>query len=188
MFGTGDCNAGSGCWMYLWLAVTNTRVTPLISFWCFYCWFWACLAPFCSVSVVDAEQANGGWVLVILMTRPLLTNNIFDWFIYSVFFFRSILFFTVKITNCNNYLIYIKKLQVLLILWSVLKSLLVLSLRYVATSQFICIAGWLTGYYIVRVFCWRYFRTDSSTLSTLSMLLTILHNTCHKLQVTSFRT
>ena len=31
-----------------------------------------------SVSVVDFEQVNPGWVLVIVMTRFLLTNDFFN--------------------------------------------------------------------------------------------------------------
>ena len=76
--------------------------------------------------------------------------------------------FIVNITNFHIYLIYIMKLQVLLILWSFLKSLLVLGLHYVATSQFI--------------------QTDSSFLDTFLMLLTLLCNIFHKSQVTSLST
>ena len=56
----------------------ETRMTPLTSCWCLYCLLWAWLAPFSSVSVVDFGQVNVGWVLVILMTKFLLTNDIFD--------------------------------------------------------------------------------------------------------------
>ena len=80
------------------------------------------------------------------------------------------------------------KLQVLLIFWSVLKSLFVFSSCCVATSQFICIAGWLASFCMLQVFCWGDFRTVSSTLSIFLILLTLLFNTFHKLQVTSFTT
>ena len=80
------------------------------------------------------------------------------------------------------------KLQVLLIFWSVLKSLFVFSSCCVATSQFICIASWLAGFCMLQVFWWGDFRTVSRTLSTFVILLTLLFNTFHKLQVTSFRT
>ena len=43
-----------------------------------FCWLWAWLAPCSGVSVVNFGQVNAGWVLVILMIRFLLTNNIFD--------------------------------------------------------------------------------------------------------------
>ena len=42
------------------------------------------------------------------------------------------------------------KLQVSVVLWSVLKSL-VLALRFVATSHFICIVAQLAGLCMVRV-------------------------------------
>ena len=62
------------------------------------------------VSFVDFGQVNAGWVLVILMTIFLLTNDIFDLFIYFVVIFCSIrLIFTINITNFKNYLIYIMK-------------------------------------------------------------------------------
>ena len=52
--------------------------------------------PCSAVSVVDFGEVNAGWVLVILMTRFLLTNNIFDQFIYFVVIFFGIrLCFTV---------------------------------------------------------------------------------------------
>ena len=46
-----------------------------------------CLVPCYGVSVVDFGQVNGGWVFVILMTRFVLSNDIFDRFIYFVVFF-----------------------------------------------------------------------------------------------------
>ena len=102
----------------------------------------AWLVPYSSVSVADFGQVNACWVLVILMTRFLLTNNIFDWFIYFAVIFCSIrLFFTVNITNFNNYLVFITKWQVFMVLWSVLRSPLVLGPRCVATSH--CgLTGW----------------------------------------------
>ena len=122
------------------------RITPkhghdtLFGHFCYYLW---------------ASIRYTGWVLVILMRRLLLTNDIFDWFIYFVVIFCSIrLFSTVNITNSNSYLIYIMKLQVFMVLWSVLKSALALGSRFVATSQFICIAGLLTGFCMVRGFGW----------------------------------
>ena len=128
-----------------------------------YDWLSTWLAPWCSVSVVDFEHVNAGWVLLILVI--LFTNNIFDWFIYFVVILCSIgLFFSVNITNFNNYLIYIMKLQVLLILWSLLKFPLFLGSRFVATSQFIWIAGWLAGFCMAGVFCWGDIRTDSTFL------------------------
>ena len=133
----------------------NARTSPLASCLCLYCWLWARLVPCSAVSVVEFGQVNAGWVIVILMTKSLLTSKIFDWFIYFVVIFYSIrLFFTVNITNFNNYLMYIMKLQVFMLLWSILKSPLVLSSRFVVTSQFICIAGSLAGFCMVRVFGW----------------------------------
>ena len=82
------------------------------------------MAPCSGVSVVDFGQVNAGWVLVILMTKFLLTNNIFDGSIYFVVIFCSIrLFFTVNINDFNNYFIYIMKLQLFMVLWSVLSLL-----------------------------------------------------------------
>ena len=78
----------SAVWHVFWLHNKDTRATPMSSFWYLYCQCWACFA-FCStVSVVDFKQVYAGWVLVILMTGFLLTNNIFDWFIYFVAIFR----------------------------------------------------------------------------------------------------
>ena len=46
---------------------------------CLYCRLWACLVPCSGVFIVDFEQVNTGWECwVILMTRFLLTNDIFD--------------------------------------------------------------------------------------------------------------
>ena len=59
--------------------------------------------------------------------KHLLTNNIFHWFFYFVVILHNIRrFLAVNITIFNDYLIYFLKSHVLLILWSVLKSLLVL--------------------------------------------------------------
>ena len=147
------------CWSSLWPVFgadnEDTRTMSLASCWCLYCWLWAWLVPCSGVSVVDFGQVNAGWVLVVLLTRFLLTNNIFVWFVYIVVIFCSIrLFFTVNITNFNNYLIYIMKLQVFMLLSSVLKSPLVLGSRFVASSQFIYIASSLAGSSMVRVFGW----------------------------------
>ena len=43
---------------------------------CLYCQLWVLLAPCPGVYVVDFVQVNTGWVLVILMTKFLLTNDI----------------------------------------------------------------------------------------------------------------
>ena len=133
----------------------DTKTTPLASCWCLHYRLWAWLAPCSGDSVVYFGQVNADWVLVILMTRFLLTKDIFDWFIYFVVIFCSItLLLTINITNFNNYLIYIMKLLVFMVLCSVLKSPLVLGSRFVATSQFTCTAGWLAGFCMVRVFGW----------------------------------
>ena len=47
------------------------------------------------VTVVDFGQLNICWVLVMLMARFLLTNDIFDWFIYFVIIFCSIRLFII---------------------------------------------------------------------------------------------
>ena len=100
------------------------------------------MASCSGVSVVGFGQINSGWVLLILMKRFFLTSDIFDLFIYFVEIFCIIrLFFIVNITIFDNYLIYIMKSQVFMILWSVLKSPLVLGLRFNATSQFTYILG-----------------------------------------------
>ena len=131
----------------------DTRGTPLALCWCLYCQVWVWLVPCSSVYVVGSGQVNADWVLVILITRVLLTNNVFtDSFI--VIFCSIRFFFKVNIINCSNYLIYIMKLQVLMVLWSVLKSPLVLGWRFVATSQFICIVVWQAGFCMVQVFGW----------------------------------
>ena len=75
----------------------------------------------------------------------------------STFFWCFWLFFTVNITNFNNHLIYIMKLQESMVLWSVLKSPLVLCSSFAATSQFICIANWLVKFCMVRIFRWLKF-------------------------------
>ena len=96
------------------------------------------MAPCPGFSLVDFRQVNVVWVLVIFMTRFVLHF----WLIFAVIFCSlRLLFFTVNITNFNNCLIYIMKLQVFVVLWSVVKSPLVLGLRFVATSQFIYIVG-----------------------------------------------
>ena len=64
------------------------------------------------------------------------------------------------------------KLQVSVVLWSVLKSL-VLALRFVATSHFICIVARLAGLCMVRVSADGDFQTDSSICSTFLMFLTL---------------
>ena len=75
-----------------------------------YCWFWAGLVPFFGVSVVDFGQVNASWEFEILMRRSLLTDGIFDRFIYFVEIFCSIgLCFTVNFTNFDNYLTFIMK-------------------------------------------------------------------------------
>ena len=43
---------------------------------CLYCQLWVWLAPCPGAFVVDFVQVNAGWVLVILMTKFLLTNDI----------------------------------------------------------------------------------------------------------------
>ena len=156
-----------GWWWRCWSSVCgvfrvgneDTRTMPLALCWCLCCWLWAWLAPCSGVSVVDFVQVNAGWVLVILMARFVLTNNTFDWFIYFIVTFCSIrLFFTVNITNFNNYLIHIMKLQVLMILWSVLKSPVVLGSRFVATvSLFALWVDWLVS-------AWCRFFTDGDFL------------------------
>ena len=109
-------------------------------FWCFCCWIWASK---CWLGISNFND------------RFLLTNDIFDWFIYFLVIFCSIrLFFTVSITNFNNYLIHIMKLQLFMLLWSGLKSPLVLGSHFVVSSQFIYIAGSLAGFDMMRVFCW----------------------------------
>ena len=45
---------------------------------CLYCRVWAWLAPCSGVTDTDFGQVNVCWVLVILMTRFLLTNDIFE--------------------------------------------------------------------------------------------------------------
>ena len=57
---------------------------------CLYCWLSAWLGPSSTVSVVDFGEVNAGWVLVILMARSLLPNNIFDQSIYFVVMFFCI--------------------------------------------------------------------------------------------------
>ena len=160
MFGVGDGDARAVCGYVFGLCSKDTRTAPLASCWCLYCQFWAWLASCSGVFSADFGQVNAGCVLVILMTRFLLTNDLFDWFIYFAVIFCSI--YTVNITNFNNYLIYIMKLQVFIVLWSAL----VLGWRFVATNQFISIAGWLDAFCMVRVFGWWEFWTDSSTWST----------------------
>ena len=54
-------------YIYIWILVI-----------CLYCRLWAWFVPGSGVFVVDFKQVNAGYVLVILMTRFLLTNDIFD--------------------------------------------------------------------------------------------------------------
>ena len=64
-----------------------------------------------------------------------------------------------------------------MVLWSVLRSPLILGSRFVATSQFVCVAGLMIGFCMMRFSTGGDFRTDSSTLSTFLMLLTLSFNT-----------
>ena len=74
-------------YVYLWILVI-----------CLHCRLWVWFVPCSGVSVVELGQVIAGWVLVILMTRFLLTNDFFNWFIYFVIIFCNIrLFFTVNI-------------------------------------------------------------------------------------------
>ena len=89
-------------WIYIYISILVIRL---------YVRLWAWLVPCSGVSVVDFEQVNAGWVLVVLITRFLLTNDSFNWFIYSVVIFCSIRFiFYCKYTNFNNYVICIKEI------------------------------------------------------------------------------
>ena len=143
MFRVGNGDIGAECGVPSWLCSKDTRTTQLASCWWLYCRLWGQLAPCPGFSLVDFGKVNAVWVLVIFMTRFALPDNIFGWFFYFAVIFCSIrlLLFTVNITNFNDYLTYIMKLQVLVVLWSVLKSPLVLGLRFAATSQFICVVG-----------------------------------------------
>ena len=40
----------------------DTRTTPLAAFWCLSCQIWTYFTPCSSVSIVNFEQANAGWV------------------------------------------------------------------------------------------------------------------------------
>ena len=40
----------------------DTRTTPMKSFWCLYCYLWRYFTPGSSVSIVDFEHVNDGWV------------------------------------------------------------------------------------------------------------------------------
>ena len=40
----------------------DTRTTPMKSFWCLYCYLWRYFTPCSSVSIVDFEHVNDGWV------------------------------------------------------------------------------------------------------------------------------
>ena len=68
---------------------------------CLYCRVWTWLAPCSGIPVTDFGQVNACWVLVISMTRFLLTNDIFDCFIYFVVIFCSIRLFI--IFHCKYY-------------------------------------------------------------------------------------
>ena len=39
----------------------DTRMTPMVSFWCLYCWPWTYFTSCSSVSIVNSEQVNAGW-------------------------------------------------------------------------------------------------------------------------------
>ena len=116
---------------------------------------------YCFLSfIIELYNISFNWILLILMTRfykQLLTNNIFHWFFYFVVIFHNIrIFLAVNITNFNNYLIYFMKSQVLLILWSVLKSLLVLCCNQPVYLH--CrLLGWFlhdTGVLLGEIFYW----------------------------------
>ena len=64
IFGVGDGDTGAGYVMCLGLIIK----TPERRHW-LYCRFWAWLAPCSSVSIVDFQQVNVGWILVILTKR-----------------------------------------------------------------------------------------------------------------------
>ena len=134
MFGVGDGGAKAVCGVCSGLALSVVGAL----FWCFGCWIWA-----------------SKWWLDISNFNDKISYDIFEQFIYFVVTFCTIrLFFIVSITNFNNYLMYIMKLKVFMVLWTVLKSSAVLGSHFVATSQFTCIAGWLVGFCMVRVFGW----------------------------------
>ena len=42
----------------------NNKTRSITSFWYFYSWFWTYFAPYSSVSNVDFEQTNIGWVVL----------------------------------------------------------------------------------------------------------------------------
>ena len=153
MFGVGNGDAGAVCVVCSGLALKTPGRRHWLSAGLFIVGFardWGLALVFLLFTL---GQVNASWVFVILMTKFFLTNDIFDWFIHFVVIFCSIrLFFTVNITNFNNYLIYIMKLQVFMVLCSVLKSPLVLGSSFVETSQFLSIAGSLAGFCMVRVF------------------------------------
>ena len=41
----------------------KTQERRLVSFWCLYCWLWTDFTPCYSVSIVNFEQVNAGWVI-----------------------------------------------------------------------------------------------------------------------------
>ena len=110
------------------LSLFSALVVVGAMFWCLCCWLWAYKCRLCISDFND--------------------NDIFAWFIYCIVIFCSTRFFlTVNITNFNNYLIYVMKQQVFMVLWSVLRSPFFLVFHFVATSQFDLHCG-LIGYFL----------------------------------------
>ena len=50
------------CETCLKLIIKKTRTISLTSFWCFYFWFWTNFTHWGSVSIINFEQVNTGWL------------------------------------------------------------------------------------------------------------------------------
>ena len=78
MFGVGSGDTGAGCGVCSGLTVKTPERRHCCRNGVFIVGFGHGLARCSGVSVVYFRQVNAGWVLVFLMTRFLLTNDIFD--------------------------------------------------------------------------------------------------------------
>ena len=73
-------NHWSRVWDMFEVSNKDTRTMPA-SFWCLYCWLWACFPSCFGVSVVDFEQVIAGWCRVYIYVLVCMTKNSFSLFL-----------------------------------------------------------------------------------------------------------
>ena len=62
----------------------DTKTTPLVSFWCLYCWLLTYFLPCSSVSIVNFEKVNAYWDEVFRRCLRLLVNVLYAFNLRSV--------------------------------------------------------------------------------------------------------